>query len=192
MLGRPAPRPGEGLLLTPCSSVHMYGMRFPLDVAFLDRVVPHAAPCVACVLLSPRAKSAGRGHGVRGVICFASTGSAFCSCVARPCLRKSGRLSPLPTPSVGREKDGSLHGRALLKSCAEPVRHCLNLTCAIGVDELRRAAAVNGAEFWYTKLVPVDEPLKIVSRAFLTAVVNVEQGAKYNCVDSHAVSNEPP
>ena len=36
MLGRPAPRPGEGLLLTPCSSVHMYGMRFPLDVAFLD------------------------------------------------------------------------------------------------------------------------------------------------------------
>jgi uncharacterized membrane protein (UPF0127 family) len=36
MLGRPAPGPGEGLLLTPCSSVHMYGMRFPLDVAFLD------------------------------------------------------------------------------------------------------------------------------------------------------------
>ena len=36
MLARPAPRPGEGLLLTPCSSVHMYGMRFPLDVAFLD------------------------------------------------------------------------------------------------------------------------------------------------------------
>ena len=37
MLARPAPSPGEGLLLTPCSSVHMYGMRFPLDVAFLDR-----------------------------------------------------------------------------------------------------------------------------------------------------------
>jgi uncharacterized membrane protein (UPF0127 family) len=36
MLGRPAPRPGEGLLLTPCRSIHMYGMRFPLDVAFLD------------------------------------------------------------------------------------------------------------------------------------------------------------
>jgi uncharacterized membrane protein (UPF0127 family) len=36
MLARPAPGPGEGLLLTPCSSVHMYGMRFPLDVAFLD------------------------------------------------------------------------------------------------------------------------------------------------------------
>ena len=37
MLGRPAPDPGEGLLLTPCTSVHMYGMRFPLDVAFLDK-----------------------------------------------------------------------------------------------------------------------------------------------------------
>jgi uncharacterized protein len=37
MLARPAPESGEGLLLTPCSSVHMYGMRFPLDVAFLDK-----------------------------------------------------------------------------------------------------------------------------------------------------------
>jgi uncharacterized membrane protein (UPF0127 family) len=37
MLARPAPGPGDGLLLTPCSSVHMHGMRFSLDVAFLDR-----------------------------------------------------------------------------------------------------------------------------------------------------------
>jgi uncharacterized protein len=37
MLGRPEPKAGEGLLLTPCQSVHMYGMRFPLDVAFMDR-----------------------------------------------------------------------------------------------------------------------------------------------------------
>lgn len=36
MLGRPAPASGEGLLLTPCRSVHMFGMRFPLDIAFLD------------------------------------------------------------------------------------------------------------------------------------------------------------
>jgi uncharacterized membrane protein (UPF0127 family) len=50
MLARPAPGPGEGLLLTPCSSVHMYGMRFPLDIAFLDRrgtvvaIYPSLAP----------------------------------------------------------------------------------------------------------------------------------------------------
>jgi uncharacterized membrane protein (UPF0127 family) len=37
MLGRPAPMAGQGLLLSPCSSVHMYGMRFPLDVALLDQ-----------------------------------------------------------------------------------------------------------------------------------------------------------
>ncbi len=36
MLARPAPLPGEGLLLSPCRSIHMYGMRYPLDVAFLD------------------------------------------------------------------------------------------------------------------------------------------------------------
>ena len=36
LLGRRALHSGEGLLLTPCRSVHMFGMRFPLDVAFLD------------------------------------------------------------------------------------------------------------------------------------------------------------
>ena len=36
LLGRPAPAAGEGLLLTPCRAVHMFGMSFPLDVAFLD------------------------------------------------------------------------------------------------------------------------------------------------------------
>ena len=29
--------PGHGLAITPCSSIHMFFMRFPLDVAFLDR-----------------------------------------------------------------------------------------------------------------------------------------------------------
>lgn len=36
MMARPAPAPGEGLLMTPCRSVHMYGMPFSLDIAFLD------------------------------------------------------------------------------------------------------------------------------------------------------------
>jgi len=35
MLGRPNLDPGEGLLLDPCQSVHMYWMRYALDVAFL-------------------------------------------------------------------------------------------------------------------------------------------------------------
>jgi uncharacterized membrane protein (UPF0127 family) len=37
LLGRPGPGPGEGVLLAPCRSVHMIGMRYPIDVAFLDR-----------------------------------------------------------------------------------------------------------------------------------------------------------
>lgn len=36
LLGMPEPGEGEGLLLTPCSSVHMLGMRYPIDVALLD------------------------------------------------------------------------------------------------------------------------------------------------------------
>lgn len=37
LLGRPGLAPGEGLLLQPCRAVHMMGMRFPLDIAFLDQ-----------------------------------------------------------------------------------------------------------------------------------------------------------
>ena len=33
---RPPPRAGEGILLTPCNAIHMWGMRFPLDVIYLD------------------------------------------------------------------------------------------------------------------------------------------------------------
>ncbi len=36
-LGRASAGPGEGLLISPCASLHTFGMRFPLDAAFLDR-----------------------------------------------------------------------------------------------------------------------------------------------------------
>ncbi|MFN2568193.1 MAG: DUF192 domain-containing protein [Candidatus Dormibacteria bacterium] len=29
--------PGQGLLIRPCNSIHMFFMRFPVDVAFVDR-----------------------------------------------------------------------------------------------------------------------------------------------------------
>lgn len=35
LLFRPPLSPGEGLLLAPCRAVHMAGMRYPIDVAFL-------------------------------------------------------------------------------------------------------------------------------------------------------------
>ena len=36
-LGKPSVKDGEGLLLTPASSVHSLGMAFEFDLAFLDR-----------------------------------------------------------------------------------------------------------------------------------------------------------
>jgi len=50
LLGRDSLRPAEGLLLTPCIAVHTVGMRFAIDVVFIDRdgrvvrVVSHVRP----------------------------------------------------------------------------------------------------------------------------------------------------
>jgi hypothetical protein len=37
LLGRAGLAAGEGLILRPCNSVHMFFMHFSIDVAFLDR-----------------------------------------------------------------------------------------------------------------------------------------------------------
>lgn len=37
LLGRSSLAAGSGLWITPCSSIHMWGMRFPIDVVFVDR-----------------------------------------------------------------------------------------------------------------------------------------------------------
>jgi uncharacterized protein len=37
LLGRTGMDPGHGLLIKPTNSVHMFFMRFPIDVVFLDR-----------------------------------------------------------------------------------------------------------------------------------------------------------
>lgn len=52
LLGRPALAPDEGLWLDPCNSIHMFGMRFPIDVVFLRRgavvrLCRHVAPLSA-------------------------------------------------------------------------------------------------------------------------------------------------
>ena len=36
LLGRSGLKPDTGLLIDPCSSIHMWFMRFPIDVVFLD------------------------------------------------------------------------------------------------------------------------------------------------------------
>ena len=37
LMGRRSLPEGDGVLITPCSSVHTFFMRFPIDVIFLDR-----------------------------------------------------------------------------------------------------------------------------------------------------------
>lgn len=37
LLGRPPLKPGEGMYLSPCRAVHTFGMRYPIDLVYLDR-----------------------------------------------------------------------------------------------------------------------------------------------------------
>jgi uncharacterized membrane protein (UPF0127 family) len=37
LLKSPPLEPGEGLIIQPCSSIHMFGMKFAIDVIFYDR-----------------------------------------------------------------------------------------------------------------------------------------------------------
>lgn len=37
LLGKRELPPGGGLWIKPCNSIHTFGMKFPIDVAFLDR-----------------------------------------------------------------------------------------------------------------------------------------------------------
>lgn len=37
LLGRSAPDKGTGLLISPCGSVHTFGMRYAIDVLYLDQ-----------------------------------------------------------------------------------------------------------------------------------------------------------
>jgi len=60
LLGTRRLEAGEGLWLRPCRQIHMIGMRYAVDVAFLDddyRVV-HAIPALAPGKISPRIPSA--------------------------------------------------------------------------------------------------------------------------------------
>jgi uncharacterized protein len=61
LLGRESLGSTEGLLLSPCKAVHTVGMRFPIDVIFIDRdgrvvrIVPALAPWR--IAMSARAKA---------------------------------------------------------------------------------------------------------------------------------------
>ena len=56
LLGTSGLAPGEGLWIRPCRQVHMFGMRYPIDVVFLDERlgVVHTIPGLAPWAVSPR------------------------------------------------------------------------------------------------------------------------------------------
>ncbi|MBA3495645.1 MAG: DUF192 domain-containing protein [Gemmatimonadales bacterium] len=61
LLGRASLSEGEGLLLRPCRAVHMLGMGFPLDVAFLD---PDGAVLALYPDLGPGGRTQWHRHAV--------------------------------------------------------------------------------------------------------------------------------
>jgi len=60
LLGRSGLTVGEALILQPCQSVHMFFMRFPLDLVFLDRTgtVIHLITALPPGRVSPCIRSA--------------------------------------------------------------------------------------------------------------------------------------
>ena len=62
LLGTDSLRDGEGILILPCRQVHTFGMRYPIDVVFVDkswtvrRVSKHVKPGrLSAIVLSSRA-----------------------------------------------------------------------------------------------------------------------------------------
>lgn len=45
LLGRSGLAPGQGMWLAPCSAIHTVGMRFAIDIVFLDRTSRVAKVC---------------------------------------------------------------------------------------------------------------------------------------------------
>lgn len=56
LLGTRAMHPGDGLWISPCDSVHTLGMRYPLDVLFVDEqgIVVGSCPGLRPCRFSPR------------------------------------------------------------------------------------------------------------------------------------------
>lgn len=60
LLGRKSLDMDTGLVITSCNSIHMIGMKFPIDVIFLDKdkIVCHVLPNMKIMQVSPIIKNA--------------------------------------------------------------------------------------------------------------------------------------
>lgn len=88
-MGRRAVEPGDGLCLVPCRAIHTFGMRFPIDVLFIDRQLRIVArvdalpPCrwaaradAFAVVELPAGQAARRGLGIGRLLTEAVTNDA--------------------------------------------------------------------------------------------------------------------
>ncbi|MDR3776758.1 MAG: DUF192 domain-containing protein [Terracidiphilus sp.] len=62
LLGREQLAPGEGLWILPCESVHTIGMRFPIDLVYLDR--KHRVKKIKCAVPAWRLSACLSAHSV--------------------------------------------------------------------------------------------------------------------------------
>ena len=122
LLGRETLGATEGLLLSPCKAVHTVGMRFPIDVIFIDRdgrvvrIVPALAPWR--IAMSARAKA----------VIELATGSA-----ATADIRIGDLLYLAPAPPV-RTRTAAVKRDALRKPEA-PVNSDMSLTPRAPLEE---------------------------------------------------------
>lgn len=86
LLGKDELMPGEGCFLTPCGSIHCKGMKFPIDVVYVDRNnrVLHVETC------APGSMGA-HVKGVRSVLELAAGVAAECG------VRKGCRVEVIPS-----------------------------------------------------------------------------------------------
>lgn len=79
LLGRTGLEEGEGLFIDPCPSIHMFGMKFPLDVVFVTKenivtdFVENIAPGKAYVAKANAGKARAAVELPVGTICDTST-----------------------------------------------------------------------------------------------------------------------
>jgi uncharacterized membrane protein (UPF0127 family) len=88
LMGRRRLEEGEGLLLAPCSSVHTFFMRFPIDVIFMDREgkVVKVAPALAPFRLALGGRQAREAVEVTaGTAARADTAVGDCLAVEEDC-----------------------------------------------------------------------------------------------------------
>jgi uncharacterized membrane protein (UPF0127 family) len=94
LLGRERLAPGEGLWILPCEAVHTFGMRFPIDLVYLDR--QHRVKNIKCAVPPWRLSACLSAHSVLEL-----ASGAIRATQTRPGDRLEFSSAPAPDDSAG-------------------------------------------------------------------------------------------